>query len=229
MDQIKVSRERARCNFKWVAAHLFTLMASLAIAQRTTGALSGQVLDLQGATVPSAKISVTDVIPICEGAGGMTFQGANGPPAVGGTFAITPLGGGGASYDPNDLSGITILPAFGYLAADPTAKYVVAGPDVKATIERNSFRSPGFGVMNLSVGKTLMPTESAHHQLKADFYNALNHKTFTIFNANVFSTAGVTATTSNSGYVQIADPNLLNPKIFSGDNRQMALTAKFVL
>jgi hypothetical protein len=170
----------------------------------------------------------SDVISICEGAGGTTFQGTNGPPAVGGTFAVTPLGGGGACYDPNDLSGNTILPSIGYLAADPTAKYLVAGPDVKATIGRNSFRSPGFGVMNLSLGKTLKLTESTHLQLKADFYNVLNHKNFTISNANVFSTAGVTTATSNPGYIQIADPNFLNSKIFSGGNRQMTITAKFV-
>jgi hypothetical protein len=158
----------------------------------------------------------------------MTFQGTNGPPSVGGTSAITPLGGGGACYDPNDLTGNTILPSIGYLAVDPTARYVVAGPDVKATIGRNSFRSPGFGVMNLSVGKKLQLTESAHLQLKADFYNVVNHKNFTVSNTNVFSSAGVTAATSNPGYVQIADPNFLNSKIFSGGNRQVTLTAKFV-
>jgi hypothetical protein len=170
----------------------------------------------------------SDVIPICEGAGGLTFQGTNGPPAVGGNFTATSLGAGGGCYDPTDLTGNTILPAIGYLAADPTAKYIIAGPDVKATIGRNSFRSPGFGVMNLSVGRKVRLTESTYFQLKADFSNVLNHKNYTISNANIFSTAGVTAATSNPGYVQIADPNFLNPKIFSGGNRQMTLTAKFV-
>jgi hypothetical protein len=170
----------------------------------------------------------SDVIPICEGAGGVTFQGTNGPPAVGGNFAATPLGAGGACFDPADLTGGTILPAVGYLAVDPTAKYVIAGPDVRATIGRDSFRSPGFGVMNLSLGKKVKLTESTYFQMKADFYNVLNHKNFTVSNANVFSTAGVTAATTNPGYVQITDSNFLNPKIFSGGNRQVTLTAKFV-
>ena len=62
MDQVKVQKGKIRRNFKWVATHLcvFTLLTSLAIAQRTTGALGGQVLDPQGAAVPNAKISVTD-------------------------------------------------------------------------------------------------------------------------------------------------------------------------
>jgi hypothetical protein len=116
----------------------------------------------------------------------------------------------------------------GYLAADPSARYVLAGPGARATLGRNSFRSPGFGVANLSVGKKIKLTESAFFQLKADFYNVLNHKNFTISNSNIFSTSGVTAATSNPGFVQITDPNFLNSKIFSGGNRQATLTAKFV-
>jgi len=190
---------------------------------------NGDTAGDRGVLNPSASAQKgSDVIPICEGAGGTTFQGTNGPPAVGGTSAVTPLGGGGACYDPGDLTGNTILPAVGYLAADPTAKYVVAGPDVRATVGRNSFRSPGFGIMNLSLGKKVKLTEATYFQLKADFYNLLNHKNFTISNANVFSTSGTTAATSNPGYVQIADPNFLNSRIFSGGNRQITLTAKFV-
>ena len=148
----------------------------------------------------------SDVVPVCANPGGTT------------SLAGDTLTNGGF------CPGATI----GYLAADPTASYVIAGPDVKATLGRNSFRSPGFGVMNLSVGKTIRMTESAYFQLKADFYNVLNHQNFTISNGNVFSTAGVTAATSNPGYVSITDPNFLNPRIFSGGNRQTTLTAKFV-
>ena len=51
-----------RRNFNHVATYLcvFMVLASLSVAQRTTGTLSGQVLDPQGATVPNARISVTD-------------------------------------------------------------------------------------------------------------------------------------------------------------------------
>src|ERR1700749_4379311 len=63
MDQGQVTQTRkSKRNFNWVAAHLcvFMLLASIAIAQRTTGTLSGQVLDPQGETIPNARISVTD-------------------------------------------------------------------------------------------------------------------------------------------------------------------------
>jgi hypothetical protein len=38
----------------------------------------------------------------------------------------------------------------------------------------------------------------------------------------------VTAATTNPGFVNIADPNFLNSRIFSGGNRQITLTAKFI-
>jgi len=152
------------------------------------------------------SLTGSDVIPVCANAGGTTSLAGN------------TLGNGGS------CPGSTL----GYLAADPSAKYVVAGPDVITTLGRNSFRSPGFGVMNLSLAKKIRMTESSYLQLKADFYNVLNHQNFTISNGNIFSTAGVTAATSNPGYVNITDPSFLNPKIFSGGNRQTTLTAKFV-
>jgi hypothetical protein len=148
----------------------------------------------------------SDIIPVCADVGGTT------------SLAGSTLGNGG--FCPSST--------IGYLAADASAKYVLAGPDAIATLGRNSFRSPGFGIMNLSVGKKIRMTESAYFQLKADFYNVLNHQNFTISNGNIFSTAGVTAATSNPGYVRITDPNFLNPKIFSGGSRQATLTAKFV-
>jgi hypothetical protein len=148
----------------------------------------------------------SDVVPVCGNADGST------------SLAGSTLGNSGS------CPGLTI----GYLAADPNAKYAVAGPDVRTTIGRNSFRSPGFGVMNLSLGKKVTIAESTYFQFKADFYNVLNHKNFTISNGNVFSTSGVTAATSNPGYVNITDPSFLNSTIFSGGNRQITLTAKFV-
>ena len=62
MDQVKVKDGKAGHNRNWVAALLCAsmLLTSLALAQRTTGALSGQVLDPQGAAFPNAKISITN-------------------------------------------------------------------------------------------------------------------------------------------------------------------------
>jgi outer membrane receptor protein involved in Fe transport len=154
------------------------------------------------------KLAGSDVIPVCKAA---TASGA--------TFlASDTFGNGGA------CPGATL----GYLAVDPTARFVFAGPDVRTNIGRNSFRSPGFGVLNFSIFKNTSFAEGKYLQIRLETFNVLNHRNFTVSNANIFSTAGVTAATSNPGYVQVTDPSFLNPKIFSGGNRQVTLGLKVV-
>jgi len=92
----------------------------------------------------------SDVFPVCE-----VGTGSSGVTSV----ASATLNNGGL------CPGATI----GYLAADPTAKYVIAGPDVRATVGRNSFRSPGFGVWNLALAKSVHFSEGTYMQVKADF------------------------------------------------------------
>jgi outer membrane receptor protein involved in Fe transport len=152
-------------------------------------------------------IAGTDVTAVCEGAGFAT------------TLAAKTVTNGGKC-----AAGKTI----GFVVVDPTARYVVAGPGTLTTVGRNSFRSPGFGVLNFSVFKNTSFAEGKYLQIRFEAFNALNHRNFTVSNANVFSTVGVTAATSNQGYVLAADPNFLNPKIFSGGNREVTLGLKVV-
>src|SRR5260370_4279090 len=64
--------------------------------------------------------------------------------------------GGGSTHTGTCNAGENVV---GYLAVDPntggntTARYVVAGRGVRTTVGRNSFVSPGFAVLNMSVGK----------------------------------------------------------------------------
>lgn len=142
----------------------------------------------------------SDVNSVCEDAGGNTFVG---------------------TCDANN-------PTIGYVAIDPSARYVVAGPGALATVGRNSFRSPGFGVLNMSIFKNTHLTESKYFQFRAEFFNVLNHRNFTISNANVFNVAGITSALANPGYVQVTDPNFLNSHVFSGGNRTITLGLKFI-
>jgi hypothetical protein len=143
-----------------------------------------------------------------------------------------PAGGG------NTVTG-TSCPAgdntVGYLATDATtggdalARYVVAGKGVRANVARNSFYSPGFSVLNLSVGKEFHFTEGKYLRAKVDVFNVLNHPSFALSNGNVFSTTGVTTATTTPGYVRPADPNFLAAStLFSGGFRSMTLGLKFV-
>ncbi len=140
--------------------------------------------------------------------------------------------GGGNTYTGSCNAGDNTV---GYLATDKntggdtTARYVVAGKGVRTNVARNSFYSPGFSVLNLSVGKDFHFTEGKYLRAKVDVFNVLNHPNFAISNGNVFSTAGITTATTTPGYVRPADPNFLAAStLFSGGFRSMTLGLKLV-
>jgi hypothetical protein len=120
-------------------------------------------------------------------------------------------------------------PTVGYVAKDPTARYVVAGLGVKSNLGRNSWTTPGFGVWNLSLAKKTSFGEQRYLLLRADVFNILNHPSFALSNGNVFSNSGVTVATTTPGYVLPFNGNFLNaPAVFSGGFRSMTLVAKLV-
>jgi outer membrane receptor protein involved in Fe transport len=119
----------------------------------------------------------------------------------------------------------------GYVALDPTARYVAAQVGAKSTVGRNSFYSPGFGILNLAVFKNTHFTESSYLQLRVEMYNALNHPNYTVAGAlSVFSTATGTNAVADPAYnlAFSGNPDFLNPKVFSGGSRNLQLVAKIV-
>jgi len=142
------------------------------------------------------------------------------------TRVCAPAGGGSTVIAATCPAGNNTV---GYLALDPTARYVVAGKGVAANVGRNSFNSPGFATLNMSLGKSFHFTEGKYLQAKVDVFNILNHANYALSNGNVFSVAGVTTATTTGGYVQPLNPNFLNAsKFFSGGIRSMTLGLKFV-
>jgi hypothetical protein len=119
-------------------------------------------------------------------------------------------------------------PFVGYLAVNPNARFVVAGPLAVANAGRNSIFSPGFGVWNMSVFKNTHFTESSYLQLRAEFFNVFNHRNFTIGNGNIFGVTGITTATGNPAYAQVADPQFLNSQVFSGGSRSATLGVKLI-
>lgn len=112
---------------------------------------------------------------------------------------------------------------------DTTARYVVAGRGVRTDVGRNSWLTPGFNVLNLSVAKNTYFGEGKYLQVRADVFNVLNHPSFGLSNGNVFSTAGVTVATTTQGYALPTDANFLKPDaFFSGGIRSMTLVLKLV-
>ncbi|PYT92453.1 MAG: hypothetical protein DMG36_14900 [Acidobacteria bacterium] len=141
-----------------------------------------------------------------------------------------PAGGGNTSLTCNPGDNVVgYLAVDGVTGADTAAKYVDAGLGVRTNVGRNSITTPGFSVLNFSIGKKTYFGEGKYLLVKADIFNILNHPNFALSNGNVFSLAGVTTATTTQGYALPDDPNFLRPdKFFSGGIRSMTLGLKFV-
>lgn len=183
---------------------------------------------------PVTLQSGSDVNRNGDSAGDRVMLNKFGASLVGGTTQLVnicaPVGGG--NTDTTCAAGENVV---GYLAVDKatggdtTAKYVVAGRGVRATVGRNSVTTPGFNVLNFSLGKKVFFGEGRYLLAKADVFNILNHPNFALSNGNIFNTAGITTATTTQGYVLPTDPNFLQPdKFFSGGIRSMTLGLKFV-
>jgi hypothetical protein len=168
----------------------------------------------------------SDVFAVCELPGGVTGLSNGGAGAFG-----TPTGvaAGGGCFDPSDPKGVKTFPAIGYTPVNTNAKFLVTGPGARANVGRNSWTTPGFGTLNMAVGKKTSLGERRYLEFRADVFNILNHKSYSLSNGNVFNTSGVTVATTTPGYVLPTDPNFLNaPALFSGGNRTMTLVMKLV-
>ena len=172
----------------------------------------------------------SDVFPVCAAIAGTTSGAAVGSTYIGSTsYTSAPFNGCAANPSgPFAAFGIGYDPAIGYTPVDPNARYIVAGGGALATVGRNSFRSPGFGVLNLSIFKNTHFTESSYFQVRAEFFNVLNHPNYALSNGNVFNTAGITTAISTPQYALAFDPQFLNPKVFSGGQRTVTLGLKFI-
>jgi len=167
----------------------------------------------------------SDVFAVCALPGGAVTLSNGGPGAFG---TPTGVGAGGGCFNPTDPAGGTFFPAIGYRPVNFNSKYVVTGPGAQANLGRNSVTTPGFTTLNLSLAKNINFAESKYLQLKANFFNILNHPNYALSNGNVFSIAGVTTATTTQGYVLPTDPNFLNARLFSGGIRSITLGLKLV-
>jgi len=175
----------------------------------------------------------SDVFPVCAATAGTTSTTAVGNTYVGPVGVIansaTLNGGGtnGCALNPSQPMGFD--PAIGYTPVNPKAKFIVTGPGAISNLGRNTWTTPGFGVLNMGVGKKTYFGERRYLELRADVFNILNHPSFALSNGNVFSNSGVSTATTTPGYVLPFDPNFLNaPALFSGGFRSITLVAKLV-
>lgn len=150
----------------------------------------------------------------------------NGDPAADRTF-INPAG------NANRGSGVTQLRnsagrVVGYLANDPTARYIQAGLGVFPNGGRNTLRLPGINNFDITVAKKIRIGEHKMFEIRGEAYNALNNSQFVP--GFVSSVAPRTGLSGNAvGNILLPHhPNFNRPDLaFSSNSRTMQVVARF--
>jgi hypothetical protein len=120
----------------------------------------------------------------------------------------------------------------GYLAEDPTARFVQAQTGAFANAGRNTVSTPGLNIWNMSLFKSTKLTERFTLQFRADTYNTFNHRNFSI---GLPSNNGTLDQLTNpnpfaASYVNVdsGKGSFLNQHQFNGGSRNMQLGLRLV-
>jgi len=115
----------------------------------------------------------------------------------------------------------------GYLANNPNARYIAAGQGAVSNLGRNTYLMPAINNVDLSLFKNFKVGESKFIQIRADFFNVLNHPQYVPGSVNTvdpISTTGVT--TFNQIFPATVD--FLKPsQVFSSNPRVIQVAARF--
>ena len=118
----------------------------------------------------------------------------------------------------------------GYLAANPSARFIQAGVGTIANVGRNTVSTPGLNIWNMSIFKTNHLTERASLQFRFQTYNTFNHRNPSIGLAsnNGANDSNNNANPLNAGYIFVTSPTFLNKFSFDGGSRTMELGLRLV-
>jgi hypothetical protein len=128
---------------------------------------------------------------------------------------------------PRDADGNITGTIVGYLADNPNARYIQTGAGAQSTIGRNTFLLPPINNVDFSIMKNFRFGESKAIQIRADFFNALNHPQYVPGSVNSVDPVGTTGLTTLN---QVAPLTLdfLNPStVLSSNPRVIQLAARF--
>jgi hypothetical protein len=113
----------------------------------------------------------------------------------------------------------------GYVAANPTARFIQAGVGTVANVGRDTVSTPGLNIWNMSVFKTNKLTERASIQFRFQTYDTFNHRNPSVglaTNNGALDQAN-NANPFNAGYIFVTSPTFLNKFAFDGGSRTMEL------
>jgi hypothetical protein len=118
----------------------------------------------------------------------------------------------------------------GYLANNPSAKYIQAGAGAVSGIGRNTFLLPAINNFDISLFKNFKFGEGAKTiQLRADFFNAFNHPQYVPGSVNTVDPVSTTGLTTLNQVAPLTGDFLHPNKVLSSNPRviQMALRFNF--
>jgi hypothetical protein len=134
------------------------------------------------------------------------------------------------SGDPNKGSDITDLKnsagaVVGYLATDPSARYITAGYGAYANGGRNTLRMIGINNFDMSIVKRFSISETKKFELRGEFFNAVNHPQFT---PGYIGTVRLTGDTNTRAFLLPSSPifNKLSEQ-YSSNPRSIQIVLKF--
>jgi len=195
--------------------------------------VSGTYLAQKGQ--PITALSGSDANDNGDGAGDRTILNPNGVGMTGSTVsAVCNDGAGGATRIITDPTGNPCASdghIVGYLADDPTARYIQADVGAKTNVGRNTIETPGLNLWNMGLLKTTSLGERIKLQFRAEAYNTFNHRNFSIGlpsnNGNLDQTTNPNPLSTAYPFVT-AGPLFLNNHQFTGGSRTMQLGLKLI-
>jgi hypothetical protein len=162
---------------------------------------------------PLTVISRRDLNGDYDTAGDTAWENSAGREATGTDVNFVCWDGSSASVDPAGCGGDNTQ-VVGYVARDPSARYIRGGTGAQTNMGRGTFTASGINVWNLGFFKNTRIREGMELQFRVEMWNAMNHPNFVIGNGSVFNTT--TNATTLPGYVTPGTSQFLDKTIFSG-------------
>lgn len=152
-----------------------------------------------------------------SGVNAVCNAGPGGATSIVGRDAVTGSWACGSQDDSNIV---------GYVALDPTGRFVQAEVGAFANTGRNTVNTPALNIWNMGVFKNTKLTERFMLQFRAETYDTFNHRNFVIGLPTNNGSLDATTNTNplNAGYIFVTSgSSFLNNKIFNGGSRTMQL------
>jgi len=184
---------------------------------------------------PVTPLSGVDSNANGDSAGDRTIINPAGVGLTGSTVNfVCNAGAGGATSivtDPSTCGSGDDSNIIGYVAANPTARFIQAGVGAKANAGRDTVSTPGLNIWNMSLLKNTKLSERFSLQFRAETYDTFNHRNSSIgLPTNNGTIDQVTnANPLSAGYIFVTSGNLfLNNHQFNGGSRTMQLGLRLI-